>query len=119
MRFLLDQDVYESTRQFLVEEGHDVLTVSQCGLATAEDRRILEEAQRQQRILVTRDRDFGQLVYLKRMATGVIYVRTGGSTLTHVHTQLGEVLQQHSERALRGAFVVVEPGRYRFRRLYP
>jgi predicted nuclease of predicted toxin-antitoxin system len=64
MKFLADQDVYAGSGRFLSGLGHDVVTASQLGLAKAEDTKLLEAAQTQGRILVTRDRDFGGIVFL-------------------------------------------------------
>lgn len=57
MRFLFDQDVYAVTARFLGDLGHDVVQVAEIGLARASDEEILNVAQEQSRILVTRDRD--------------------------------------------------------------
>ena len=61
MKFLLDQDVYAATLRFLSGLGHDVIPVAQIGLAQATDEDLLKTAQDQNRIFVTRDRDFGNL----------------------------------------------------------
>ncbi len=37
MKFLLDQDVYALTERFLREQGYDVATASELGLARAQD----------------------------------------------------------------------------------
>ena len=67
MKFLLDQDVYATTLHFLSELGHDVIPVSQIGLAQATDEDLLKTAQDQNRIFVTRDRDFGQSCFCQRL----------------------------------------------------
>jgi len=61
MRFLLDQDVYATTARFLAELGHDVVRAGQIGLSQASDQKLLSAAKEQDRIVVTRDRDFGAL----------------------------------------------------------
>lgn len=75
MRFLLDQDVYLVTAEFLIAAGHDVRLVAELGLSEAPDEEILRTAQDQNRILVTRDRDYGNLVFAKALGSGVIYLR--------------------------------------------
>ncbi len=65
MKFLLDQDVYASTARFLIELGHNVVPAAQIGLSRADDEELLKVAQEQGRILITRDRDFGDLVFMK------------------------------------------------------
>jgi predicted nuclease of predicted toxin-antitoxin system len=117
MRFLLDHDVYAITARYLSELGHDVVTVAKIGYAQADDSGLLRLAQELSRIFVTRDRDFGGLVFVKGLGIGVIYLRILPSTRNSVHEELKRVLEQYSEDELMKAFVVVEPGRHRFRRL--
>ena len=117
MRFLLDQDVYASTARFLADLGHDVVPVAKIGLSQAVDSDLLKIAREQDRIFVSRDRDFGGLVFLQDLGAGVIYLRVLPSTQNAVYQELARVLKEHTEDELRQAFVVVEPGRHRFRRL--
>lgn len=75
MRFLLDQDVYAATAVFLSNSGHEVVLAAQIGLAQAGDERLLTVARQQARIFVTRGRDFGGLVFVKKLGSGVLYLR--------------------------------------------
>ncbi|MGK7927768.1 MAG: DUF5615 family PIN-like protein [Spirulina sp.] len=117
MKFLLDQDVYTVTARFLVEAGHDVLLVGQIGLSQATDEEILKIAQELKRILVTRDRDYGNLVFVRAMGTGVIYLRIFPTTVKTVHNELTRVLEIYSEEELARAFVVLDNNGHRFRNL--
>jgi predicted nuclease of predicted toxin-antitoxin system len=117
MKFLLDQDVYAFTARFLRSLGHDVLPVAQIGLARADDVDLLKKARELKRIFVTRDRDFGALVFVRGLGSGVIYLRILPSTQNALHQELKNVLISYSEDDLKNAFVVIEPGRHRFRRL--
>ena len=116
MKLLTDQDVYAATVQFLRGLGHDVATAAERGLAQAEDAELLRAAHADGRIFVTRDRDYGGLVFLQALQAGVLYLRVLPSTLNAVHVELGRVLGMYNEEELHGAFVVVEPGRHRVRR---
>ncbi len=117
MKLLLDQDVYLVTARFLSDLGHDVVPVAQIGLAQADDEEILRVAQEQDRILVTRDRDFGNLVFVKALGSGVLYLRIRHATLSAVHSELERVLSIYTEEDLNRAFVVVDAGGHRIRRL--
>ena len=119
MRFLLDQDVYTATARHLTELGHDVVRVSEIGLSRATDEELLEVAGAQDRLFVTRDRDFGRIVFLTGQRGAVLYPRVLPTTQAAVHAELAEVLQLYGERELARAFVVVEPGGHRIRRLRP
>lgn len=117
MKFLLDQDVYACTARFLRASGHDIVCAAEAKLDKATDAQLLAAARQQKRILVTQDRDFGALVFLQRLRGGVIYLRLTPSTLQAVHAELERTLQSHPEADLHDAFVTVEVGRHRFRRL--
>jgi predicted nuclease of predicted toxin-antitoxin system len=104
MKFLADQDVYATTIGFLSGLGHDVVPAAQLGMAQAEDAELLRVAHEQGRIFVTRDRDFGALVFVQGSGPGVIYLR---------------ILTLYSEQELQASFVVIEPGRHRIRKLGP
>ena len=84
-------------------------------MSRADDTELLATAEREQRIFGTRDRDFGNLVFVGRKGSGVIYLRIQPSTINAVHAELENVLSRYTEEQLRKAFVVVEPGRHRFR----
>ena len=95
MKFLLDQDVYAVTARFLVVSGHDVVLASEIGMSAASDEELLKKAQEQERIFITRDRDFGHLVFVKSFGAGVLYAgkeraacaNAGGRRNLHDHGQ--------------------------------
>ena len=116
MRFLLDQDIYAATVHFLKNLGHDVLVAAQLGLSQAADSEVLNAANKDRRIMVTRDRDFGGLVHVEGVRTGVIYLRLSPATLHAAHDELNTVLTIYSEEVLLSSFVVIAPGRHRIRR---
>ena len=117
MKLLLDQDVYAVTARFLEEYEYDIVSAAELGLARADDEVLLNEAQKHDRILITRDRDFGNLVFVKKIGAGVIYLRMLPSTLNHVHKELEIVLKKYSEEDLSNSFVVVEQKGHRIRRI--
>ena len=117
MRFLLDQDVYALTARFLRASEHDVVTAAEIGCSQATDAVLLRMAQEQGRLFVTRDRDFGGLVFVENAGKGVVSLRVLPSTVQACHSELEKVLRSYPEEELRNAFVVVEPGRHRLRRL--
>ena len=116
MKFLANQDVYAATVSFLKELGHDPVTASQLNLSQATDISLLQEAQRR-RILITRDRDFGALVFVKSIRVGVIYLRALPKSLDAMHRELQRVLGLYSEDQIVNAFIVVQPERHRIRKL--
>ncbi|MBE9042959.1 DUF5615 family PIN-like protein [Pleurocapsales cyanobacterium LEGE 10410] len=116
MKFLLDQDVYGTTIKFLNKHGYNFVRVADLDLAQASDAEILRVAQEHNRILITRDRDYGNLVFVKSLGTGVIYLRMLPTNSNAVHKELVRVLETYSEQDLSKAFVVVEFNGHRIRR---
>lgn len=116
MNFLLDQDVYALTASFLREQGYDVTTASDLGLSRASDVDLLKTAGEQGRICVTRDRDYGNLVFVHHAGNGVIYLRILPSDMNEVHAELKKVIETYSEDELAHSFIVVEKNRHRIRK---
>jgi predicted nuclease of predicted toxin-antitoxin system len=114
---MLDQDVYVITARFLRGLDHDLITAADLGVSRAADEELLAIAQEHKRLFMTRDRDFGGLVFVRALGAGIVYLRILPSTVNAVHAELERVLQSYSEEDLHKAFVVVEPGRHRFRRI--
>ena len=76
MRFLLDENADERLADYLRRLGHDATTIRNDYTRSIEDRDVLAIALREQRILITNDRDFGELIIRERLAhAGAIYFR--------------------------------------------
>ena len=118
MRFLTDHDVYQITVNALIKWGHDVITAKQLGMQRSSDRDLLKKANETDRLFVTRDKDFGSLVFLEKQLTkGVILLRINPKTIESVHSQLNRLFSEHTEDELKQVFCVIEMNRYRIRRL--
>ena len=61
MRFLADENVSRQVVERLRADGHDVIAVTQSGQGVS-DKHVVEMANAEGRILITEDRDFGELV---------------------------------------------------------
>ena len=119
MRFLIDQDIYQITIDFLRREGHNIVTAKDLGMQRASDKELLGRAKEEERIFNTRDKDFGSLVFLESITTkGVILLRTTPSTIKSVHNELSRLIRENKEKELKNLFCVVEPDRYRKRRIH-
>ena len=78
---------------------------------------MLKVAQEQGRVFITRDRDFGNLVFIKAIGEGVLYLRMLPSTQNAVHKELEKVIKKYSEKVLTKSFVVIEADGHRVRRI--
>lgn len=118
MRLLTDQDIYLLTIERLKKDGHDVITASELGMSRASDGRLLDKAKELNRIFVTRDKDFGALVFLKnKVSCGVILLRSTPEDLEETHAVLKTLFKEYKEKKLQNLFCVVEPNQYRVRHL--
>lgn len=78
MNFVADEGVDSPIVEQLRQAGHTVLAIAETSPGV-NDETVLESAQSQQAILITGDRDFGELAYrLRRVHFGIILVRLGG-----------------------------------------
>lgn len=115
--FITRQDVYEATARFLIDLRHNVARVKEIGMAQASDTENLKKALELNRVFVTRDRDYGNLVFVKKIRSGVLYLRILPSNINEVHTGLKRVLSLYDEQELNSAFVVIEAEKHRFRKI--
>lgn len=118
MHLLTDQDVYQITVDQLKKWGHDVMTAKELGMQRASDESLLRKAKETNRIFVTRDKDFGALVFLQEvLSAGVILLRVTPLTVEDVHQELHQLFHKHTESELKNLFCLIEPYRCRIRRL--
>ncbi len=92
--------------------GFDVIAVSEV-MIRSDDRELIEQASREQRILITEDKDFGWLVFASHVdSPGVILIRFPGNLRQTLATAILQLVQDQDEKLL-GGFIVVQPGRIR------
>ncbi len=113
MNLLLDTCVSPQTRSALAEAGHDALWTGDW-TPDPGDEAILEFAQRESRILVTLDKDFGELaVVFGKPHCGIV-------RLVDIHPSrqasvCGDVLARYGTELAAGAIVTVTTDRTRLR----
>lgn len=118
MRFLADENVPRVVIERLRAEGHDVMSVAETNPSVPDDE-ILNVAEADGRILITGDRDFGEMVVRQRLELrGVLLLELDRLTNMMRADAIADVVSAHGER-LAGHLVVVEPGRVRIRPLRP
>jgi predicted nuclease of predicted toxin-antitoxin system len=118
MNFVADAGISPRTVEFLREQGHDVVHVRDIGMQRAKDSEILELARSQDRIVLTFDLDFGDLLALGlHDKPSTIIFRLDDETADSVNTNLLTVLAQTESDLRDGALILVQEFRYRIRRL--
>ena len=118
MRFLADMGVDMRIVKWLRERGHDAVHLREERLHRMSDNAIFEKADIEQRIILTFDLDFGEIIALSggRMVSVVLF-RLRNTRTFHVMERLKKALEDSAQILEQGAIVVVEEGRHRIRRL--
>ena len=100
----------------LRSDGHDVMYIKETA-SGADDDGVLQTAALEQRVLITEDKDFGELVVrLRKPAHGIILIRMNPTDSQAKLDRLREIFLTESNR-LVGYFVVVDQNKMRFRPL--
>ncbi|MBI3307238.1 MAG: DUF5615 family PIN-like protein [Candidatus Omnitrophica bacterium] len=112
---MADESCDFSVVSALREVGHDVLAIVEISPA-AEDLAIIKLALKEKRILLTEDKDFGQLVHAHgQKIHAVVLIRYPAQVRKNLARDIVRLATLHA-RKLTGCFVVIEPGRIRFSR---
>jgi predicted nuclease of predicted toxin-antitoxin system len=113
MKFLLDESAEFRIALFLRDAGHDVTAIAHEYPQSLPDREILAIANAEQRVLITNDRDFGELIFRERLPhAGVIYFRLPLDTAADQKIDwLQRILTGHSDALSQ--FIVVMPAHLR------
>jgi predicted nuclease of predicted toxin-antitoxin system len=115
MLFLADESCDFAVVRALRSAGHDVTAVSET-FPRAEDLEVITLALHERRILLTEDKDFGQLVYSHGLeSVGVIFLRFPSQARRQIARDLTRLVKQEGDKLI-GTFVVVQPGRIRIGR---
>jgi predicted nuclease of predicted toxin-antitoxin system len=106
VKFLLDEGLPLRLGAYLSSQGHDVATVGRDHPYALSDRAILAIAWEERRIVLTNDKDFGDLIFRDRIPhAGVILFRFGYEPIDGRIKRLERVLNDHAAHLNR--FVVV------------
>jgi predicted nuclease of predicted toxin-antitoxin system len=117
MRFLANENIPAESVRRLREAGHDVFSISEA-LAGAKDPEVLARAREEGRILLTFDRDYGELIYRRGLPVplGIVYLRFVPQAPGDV-ADLVEQLQATLDLILEGRYTVIDSDRIRQRPL--
>ena len=118
MRFLANENFPGDAVAALRDGGHDVAWMRTEGPGES-DQEVLARAQRERRILLTFDKDFGELAWRASLPaeSGIVLFRLPMPAPARVGEALAGILAGRQDWS--GNFAVVEPGRVRIRPLPP
>ena len=114
MRFIVDESTGAAVVRHLRAAGHDVLAVTDA-MPQAGDPDILARAVRERRVVVTNDKDFGELVFRDGQAHGgVLLLRLQDESSANRVRVVRTVLERYASR-LSNSFIVATDGYVRIR----
>ena len=114
MTRLADESVDRPVVERLRQEGHHVVYVADLSPSITDDE-VLQQANDGSALLVTADKDFGELVFRQgRVHAGVVLLRLAGLPNATKADIVAEVFRDRAAD-LPGAFSVISPGMVRIR----
>lgn len=113
MRFLVDECTGPAVAKWLRDNGHEVFSVFDEAKGSPDDV-ILTKALSENWILITNDKDFGEMIFRERREhRGVIFLRLDDERSANKIEVLQHLIESYSER-LSIQFVTVAETKVRF-----
>lgn len=110
-----DEGVDRSIVDALRASGHSVKYFAEAGSGSS-DKEVLAAANEAQSLLLTCDKDFGELVYRQRLtSSGVVLIRLDGLSAESKGNIVSQAMKDHVSE-MQDAFTVISPGMLRIRR---
>lgn len=104
--FLADENIHAEVVDFLRDQGFSIAGVESLGLRGASDLDVLRLAHAQTRVVITHDRDFGNLAIASaEPMTGILFLRPGHIRPAYTIESLRAVLARDLD--LEPPFIVV------------
>jgi len=114
MIFFADESLDRQIIIRLRQDGHVVFDVTEMDPGISDDK-VLSMAKESKAILLTADRDFGDLVFHQgRLTEGIILIRLSGLPSTKKAEIVSTIISQHAKE-FQQAFSVITPGSIRIR----
>ena len=116
LKFIVDLGVGKQVESFLKELRHDVSTVRSIDISLS-DAEIIQMAFDESRIIITMDKDFGELVFRSHLShNGVLLLRLEDATGIEKRKTVQQILSLYSDQ-LPGNFCVYQSGKFRVRKI--
>lgn len=118
MNFVADESVDAPIVAALRREGHHIAYVAEISPSITDDE-VLTQANQSGSILITMDKDFGELVYrLKRIHAGVVLLRLAGQSESSKTQIVVDAIRAHAAE-FANSFTVITSGTTRIRKPSP
>lgn len=117
LRFLVDVGVGKGIEKHLREEGYDTKAVRDID-PRMEDREIIRIAVSENRMVITMDKDFGELVHHSPMEhSRVLLLRLEDAIGSEKLQVVKHIMKNYSDR-IKNCFCVFQNGKFRIRKIH-
>ncbi len=97
MKFLIDENLGIKVPQYLRSLGFDIISISELSPGIA-DQKVLNLANTENRILITQDKDFGELVFKEGLLhSGVILLRLKNDSIDNKKKVIEQALKARKD----------------------
>jgi predicted nuclease of predicted toxin-antitoxin system len=115
MKLLVDEGVDKPIVDLLRHSGFDVHYILETHRGI-EDEKVLQIANEEARVLLTQDKDFGEMVFrLRKVHLGIILIRLGTQTSVEKARLVNYALLEYREKLIN-AFTVIQINAIRIRK---
>ncbi|MFX0103446.1 MAG: DUF5615 family PIN-like protein, partial [Candidatus Hodarchaeota archaeon] len=117
LKFLLDENIPKTIVEDIVDLGHDVVHVRLVNPGIS-DEEIIHQSEKEKRIIITLDKDFGYLVYNQdEEPHGVILIRIHPASPEIILSAIKDILKEveNLKIGLEGNFLVFDGDKLRVR----
>src|SRR5262245_14189293 len=115
MNLLADESVERPIVERLRQEGHDVVYVAELSPSIKDDE-VLRQANDRVALLMTADKDFGELIHREgKIHAGIILLRLAGLSNATKADAVAKIIRERAAE-LPGGFTVISPGTVRTRK---
>jgi predicted nuclease of predicted toxin-antitoxin system len=116
LKFLVDVGVGKKVEEYLLVKGYDTKAVRSIDQSMP-DQEIIRLAALEKRIVITMDKDFGELVYHSGMDhSGILLLRLEDATGSEKQQVIAKILTKYADN-MENNFCVYQNKKFRFRRL--
>ena len=115
LKFLVDESSGKKLFIFLLDKGFDVKFVTEI-MPQASDKDVLQFAEKEDRVLITNDKDFGELIFrLGRPSSGIVFLRLKKDSPQNRQKYVDNIIGHYGSQ-LRNNFIVVTDNQVRVRK---
>ena len=116
LKFLVDVGVGKKVEEYLIEKRYDTKAVRSLDQSMP-DQEIIRLAALEKRIVITMDKDFGELVYHSGMDhCGILLLRLEDATGSEKQLVIAKILAKYADN-MKNNFCVYQNKKFRFRKL--